>query len=163
MPVSYQDIRTNRQWRSATGLTKEQFFNLVPLFGSTYEELFGETLEEKQANTTSELAFKTYEDLLFFGLYSFKSGLTYDLLGLTFGLSNSNAYENQSVVIRVLESTLDDAGLLPSRSFINEKEFIAFLGEETTLLIDVTEQQVQRPENQESRKADYSGKKKDIP
>lgn len=160
MPVSYQDIRTKRQWRSATGLTRDQFFNLVPLFSSTYEELFGETLEEKQAATTSELAFKTYEDLLFFGLYSFKSGLTYDLLGLTFGLSNSNAYENQSVVIRVLEGTLANAGLLPVRSFNSEDELITFLGEETTLLIDVTEQRVQRPDNQTDQKADYSGKKK---
>jgi len=161
MPVNYKDIRTDRQWRAATGLNQEQFFKLVPLFKINYEELFDESIEDSQNNSTSQRAFKTYADLLFFGLYSFKSGLTYDLLGLTFGLSNSNAYQNQSIVIRVLENTLDELGLLPKRSFSNEDELKEFLKQETKLLIDATEQRVQRPENQEDQKNDYSGKKKD--
>lgn len=163
MAVSYKDIRTERQWRAATGLTEEQFFNLVPLFKSSYEYLFDESIEERQNNSTIESAFKTYADLLFFGLYSFKSGLTYDLLGLTFGLSNSNAYENQSIIIRVLEVTLENAGCMPRRSFSNEDELRDFLAKETILLIDATEQQVQRPDNEGDQKADYSGKKKHTP
>ena len=163
MPVNYKDIRTDRQWRAATGLSQEQFFKLVPLFKMTFEDLFDESLEDRQNNSTSQRALRTYADLLFFGLYSFKSGLTYDLLGLTFGLSNSNAYENQSVVIRVLEVTLDNAGFLPQRSFSNENELKDFLSKETKLLIDVTEHRVQRPENQDDQKDDYSGKKKHTP
>ena len=104
MAISYKDIRSDRQWSSATGLTKDQFFKLVPLFKFTYEYLFGESLTDRQNNSTQESVFQTYEDLLFFGLYSFKSGLTYDLLGLSFGLSNSNVYQNQSIVIRILRS-----------------------------------------------------------
>jgi len=163
MAVSYKDIRTERQWRAATGLKEEQFFKLVPLFKSAYESLFDESIEERQNNSSIESTFKTYADLLFFGLYSFKSGLTYDLLGLTFGLSNSNAYQNQSLIIRVLEVTLENAGCMPKRSFRNEEELKEFLSEETVLLIDATEQSVQRPDNEEAQKADYSGKKKRIP
>ncbi|MEO0687335.1 MAG: hypothetical protein AAFY76_20370 [Cyanobacteria bacterium J06649_11] len=159
MAVSYRDIRTDRQWKASTGLSKQQFFSFVPLFKKTYEALFDESLEDRQNMSTSESTFKTYADLLFFGLYSFKSGLTYDLLGLTFGLSNSNAYQNQSIVIRVLESTLDEAGYLPKRSFSNEDELKAFLSKETTLLIDATEQRVQRPDNEQEQRSDYSGKK----
>jgi len=162
MAVSYKDIRTERQWKAATGLSKEQFFNLVPLFKETFEDLFDESIEERQKNSTSQRAFKTYADLLFFGLYSFKSGLTYDLLGLTFGLSNSNAYENQSVAIRVLQVTLEKAGVMPRRAFSNEDELKEFLKNQTTLLIDATEQRVQRPDNEADQKSDYSGKKKRI-
>ena len=163
MAISYKDIRTDRQWRAATGLNEEQFFKLVPLFKSTYESLFDESLENRQNNSTIESTFKTYADLLFFGLYSFKSGLTYDLLGLTFGLSNSNAYQNQSMIIRVLEVTLEKAGCMPKRSFSNEDELKEFLSKETTLLIDATEQRVQRPDNEQDQKSDYSGKKKRTP
>jgi hypothetical protein len=69
---------------------------------------------------------------------SFKNGLTYDLFGLAFGLSNSNAYQNQSIIIRVLEVTLENAGCMLKRSFNNEKELKYFLSKETILLIDAT-------------------------
>ena len=162
MAISYQDIRTDRQWRAATGMSKDEFFRLVPLFEAAYESIFEETLGEQiEGNSTAKLT--TYPDLLFFGLYSFKSGLTYDLLGLSFGLSNSNAYEKQSLVIRVLEVTLDRAGCLPQRSFGHEDELKAFLRDHTTLLIDATEHRVQRPGNEQEQKKDYSGKKKHTP
>ncbi|MFT4665576.1 MAG: hypothetical protein ACI8YQ_003521 [Polaribacter sp.] len=48
MPVNYNDIRTDRQWRAATGLNQEQFFKLVPLFKSSYEKLFDESVEDSQ-------------------------------------------------------------------------------------------------------------------
>ena len=51
---------------------------------------------------------------------------------------------------------------MPKRSFSNEDELKAFLKSETTLLIDATEQRVQRPGNEEDQKSDYSGKKKPI-
>ena len=160
MAVSYKDIRTARQWKASTGMNEEQFFSLTEVFKKEYEHLFDESIEEQPLNSSSQRAFKTYADLLFFGLYSFKSGLTYDLLGLTFGLSNSNAYENQSVVIRVLENTLSRMNLFPNRFFSNEDELKEFLTKETRLLIDATDQYVQRPDNEGDQKKDYSGKKK---
>ena len=87
MAIKYQDIRNERQWKASTGLNEQQFLSLAKMFGEAYEQLFGITISERQNNSTSEATFKTYEDLLFFTLYSIKSGLTYDLLGLTFGLA----------------------------------------------------------------------------
>lgn len=162
MAISYKDIRNERQWKASTGLSETQFFRLVELFGQSYESIFGESLEARQNNSSSESTFKTYADLLFFGLYSFKSGLTYDLLAISFGLSGPNAYQNQSLVIRVLETTLDRAGCLPMRAFQSEEEFKAYLAQESTILIDVTEQRVQRPEDEQEQKSAYSGKKKGI-
>lgn len=161
MPISYQEIRTDRQWKAATGLSAEQFSKLLPLFKQTYESLFGEDLEADTASKNgSKAVFTSYGELLFFGLYSFKSGLSYDLLGLSFGLSSSNAYEKQSIVIRVLESSLEEAGYLPKRGFSSEEELKTFLAKETVVLLDATEQRVQRPAGKDEQKADYSGKKK---
>lgn len=163
MPINYKDITTSRVWKASTGLTEEQFHNLSNLFKSSFEKLFGETLEDKSNNGTTELTFKTYEDLLFFGLYSLKSGLTYDLLGLNFGLSSSNAYANQSLFLAVLEHSLQGADLMPKREFRTEDEFKQYLSKDTKILIDVTEQRVQRSGNEHIQKTDYSGKKKPIP
>lgn len=160
MAIKYQDIRNERQWRASTGLTKDQFLKLAKLFGRSYEELFSESLETRQNNSSSNSTFKTYEELLFFGLYSLKSGLTYDLLSLSFGLSTANAYKNQSVVIAILEETLEQKGLMPKRSFKSEKEFKDYLSNDSTILIDATEQPIQRSVNQEEQEKDYSGKKK---
>lgn len=160
MSLSYQTIRTERLWRSTTGLSESKFFELSSLFQEKYDSFFNETLEEKIKNSRSEVAFKSYEDLLFFGLYSLKSGLTYDILGFNFGLSSSNAYENLSVVLAVLERCLTDASCMPKRSFENELAFKNYLSNEMDLLIDVTEQRTQRTVNQSD---DYSGKKNAIP
>lgn len=163
MAISYQDIRNDRQWRASTGLNEAQFFKLVDLFGQSYESIFGESLEARREQSSQEARLNTYADLLFFGLYSIKSGLTYDLLGLTFDLSNSNVYQNQSLVLRVLETTLDQAGYLPSRGFESEESFKKALADEPKLLIDATEQRVNRASQSEEQKADYSGKKKRTP
>ena len=78
MAISYKEIRTERQWKASTGLSETQFNKLVQLFEEAYIELFDETLEERQSGSPSESTFKSYSELLFFGLYSVKSGLTYE-------------------------------------------------------------------------------------
>ncbi len=161
MAISYRDIRNERQWKSSTGLSENQFQRLAELFGQTYEDLFGQSLEARQNNSSTDSTFPSYADLLFFGLYSLKSGLTYDLLGLTFGLDGANAYKNQALFLRVLESTLEQHGHLPQRVYNTVEEFKAHLLEEEELLIDVTEQRRQRPTDEEDQREDYSGKKKD--
>lgn len=163
MALNYRDIKTKRLWKSSTGLSEEQFHILSSMFKETYESFFNETLEDKIAQSTSEVRFKTYEDLLFFGLYSLKTDLSYDLLGLSFSLSASNAYENQAVFLAVLEDVLCSNNCLPKRSFKNEKEFKEYISSKGKILIDVTEQRVQRSASQELQKLDYSGKKNAIP
>ena len=162
MSISLKSIRTERQWRASTGLTKEQFYKLVDLFSSAYEEIFGESLGEKSSDQESDVKFNTYEDLLFFGLYSIKSGLTYDLLGLSFDLSPSNVHAKQGMVLSVLQSALEQGGYMPKRIYNSNEEFIADWNNEGAIMVDGTEQRRQRPKNQILQKKDYSGKKKHI-
>lgn len=106
MAISYKEIRMKRQWKVSTGMSQEQFEQLVSLFREPYKEIFDESFEQRDENSTNVSVFTTYEDLLFYGLYSFKSGLSFDLLVLSFSVSSSTAYQYQSLVIRMLESTL---------------------------------------------------------
>ncbi|GAB1430750.1 hypothetical protein MASR2M18_15840 [Ignavibacteria bacterium] len=87
MKIGVSDLTTDRKWRSAIGLDKDEFFALLPLFGSTYEQIYGKSIELRQAdNPAANSAITKYEDLLFFTLFSLKSGLTCDILGLVIGI-----------------------------------------------------------------------------
>ena len=160
MAISYNDIRTQRQWRAATGLKEEQFKELVKLFAQTYEDFFETTLEEQIADRSDDPKFKTYEDILYFTLYSLKSGLTYDLLGLSFGLSRSEAFDKQASGVRLLQMTLQENDHLPRRTYHSFSEIETHLKDYDELLIDGSEQIRQRADNQQDQKDDYSGKKK---
>jgi len=163
MAISYKDIRNARQWRASTGLKKDQFLKLVGEFKITYEDLFGESIEERQSGTGNKSKLPSYEDLLFFILYSIKSGLTYDLLGLSFDIDKGTAYTTQAYGLQLLEETLQRTGDMPVRIFKDIDEYREMMKNQDTLLIDGTEQRRQRSGNQEEQKDDYSGKKKRTP
>lgn len=74
-------MKTERQWRSSTGLTKDKFEILLTFFQKSYENIYGKTIEERTSESPNNPTITNYSDLLFFTLFSLKSGLTYDLLG----------------------------------------------------------------------------------
>ena len=157
MPISYKDIRTERQWKASTGLSEAQFGKLVSLFEQAYIELFDETIDERHSGSPSDSTFKSYAELLFFGLYSVKSGLTYDLLALSFGLAPSNAYQMQSLSLQILQAALELGGYMPKRGYTTEEEFKQHWLVEAESMVDVTEQWRQRPGNQDKQRDAYSG------
>lgn len=163
MSISYKKIRDNRQWRSATGLTETQFKKLAAEFKITYEEFLGETILDRKNNSSIESRFNSYEEFLFFLLYSIKSGLTYDLLGLSFDLDRGNVFRNQTFGLRILEMTLQRLDFMPKRFFESLEDFKDQMAEHEQILLDASEQRRQRPQNQEDQKDDYSGKKNPIP
>ena len=163
MAISYQDIRTKRQWKAATGVRGKQFEHLTKLFGKSYEEIFGESIADRRENSSQEATFDSYADLLFFGLYSIKSGLTYALIGLSFNLSPSNAHANQATVLTILQAALERGGWMPVREYATDEEFIEDWREEAAMMVDATERKLQRPGNQADQKSAYSGKKKPTP
>ncbi|WP_420461254.1 hypothetical protein [Neolewinella sp.] len=150
MAISYTDVRDQRQWRAATGLTQAQFTTLVDNFAATYEDFLGETINQHQAGSsgTAPSTFTTYADLVFFLLYSIKSGLTYDLIGLSFGLDRANAFRNQTFGLRILQMTLQRSGHMPKRFYESLEEFHQQMEEHETILLDGTEQRRQRPGNE---------------
>lgn len=164
MAISYKDIRNERQWRAATGLTQSKFEELVENFKQTYEDFLDESINERQSSAASPAStFTTYHDLVFFLLYSIKSGLTYDLIALSFNLDRANAFRNQTFGLRILQMTLQQSGDMPKRFYENLDDFKQQMAEQETILLDATEQKRQRPGNEQDQKDDYSGKKKHTP
>lgn len=163
MKVHYKDLKNERQWKANAGVSQKQFEILVPFFTSHYKDYFGKSLQDRQNDGTTEACLKSPAELLFFLLFSLKTGLTFDVLGFVFGMDGSNAKRNQDVAVRVLRATLTGLGVMPKRDFQDVEEFEEYFKEHKVLILDGTEQRIQRPENQQVQKACYSGKKNVTP
>jgi hypothetical protein len=161
--LSYQQIRDERQWKSSTGMSESQFYQLAEQFGQTYEFFEGVNLEDTSQRLDTTLLLPTYRDCLFFVLFQLKNGLNYDNLGLLIGSDGSNARRNFEKYLLVLERTLERKKVMPRRNFKNLEEFKHYLGEEQEIILDASEQATQRPKKYEEQKDFYSGKKSDIP
>lgn len=160
MKISIEELKTERQWRSATGYDQERFEKLLVIFKAKYEELHQGSIEEVKAKSPMESVIKTIEELLFFTLFSLKSGLTYDVLGLVTGMNGSTAKRNQELGIKILKEALQEGGFAPRREFSSLEDFQSYFDDEETLIIDGTEQKTERPQDKGKRKQNYSGKKK---
>jgi hypothetical protein len=162
MKLKIIDLKTERQWRSNTGISKEKFYELLPEIGLTYTTVFGKSISERTSESPNSPSLTTYEDLLFFTLFSLKTGLTYDVLGFVSGMDGSNAKRNQSIGIELLNQTLFRLGHLPKRDFKDVEEFKTYFDSYKSITIDATENRIQRPKEKEEQKENYSGKKKHI-
>jgi Helix-turn-helix of DDE superfamily endonuclease len=160
MSVSYKTLKTEREWRANTGLRKSQFAQLLKYYQQSYESIYAEGLAERRASSTQESQFSTYEDQLFYTLFSLKTGLTYDVLGFIFGCSQNAAQVNQAFFLKILEMALIQMDLMPKREFTNVQDFAAYFESQKVLIVDGTEQSVQRPKDETLQKQHYSGKKK---
>lgn len=160
--LNYQSIRSERQWKSSTGLNEKQFHQLCKHFGETYEFFHGVSLTEKSARLETEFLLKTYEDCLFFVLFQLKNGLCYDNLGLLINTDGSNAQRNFEFHLNTLSLSLERQHVMPVRNFANLAEFREKIGSESEIIIDGVEHSTQRPQGYEKQKESYSGKKSDI-
>jgi len=163
MKLKISDLKTERQWRAATGFDQARIEQLLGLFTSSYLHLHGESVAERQVDLEVTPSLTSEAELLFFTLFSLKAGLTYDLLGLVCGMETANAKRNQELGLCVLEQALATAGCLPKREFKDAAEFAAYLKNEPTLIFDGTEQRTQRPSHDAAQKEHYSGKKSATP
>ena len=159
MALSYKDIRDERTWKATTGLSSSKFDQLTGHFQKAYEDFLGESIEHRHKGAKDEATFSTYADLLFFLLYSIKTGSTYDVIAFNFGMDRANAFRNQAFGMSILRMTLAQTGDLPKRVYESAQAFQKDMEEHETLLLDATEQRRQRPGNEADQKEDYSGKK----
>jgi hypothetical protein len=163
MKLKISDLKTDRQWRAATGLDQARFDKLLVLFTASYFSSYGQSVADRQAELEVTPSWTSEEELLFFTLFSLKAGLTSDLLGLVCGMDAATAKRNQELGLRLLEQSLATAGCLPKREFKNAAEFAEYLKNEKNLIFDGTEQRTQRPNDDAAQKENYSGKKSATP
>ena len=162
MKINRLELKTERQWRCATGFNQERFDKLLPYFERCYLETYGSHLNSRPVASGLNYCIQNEEELLLFTLFSLKSGLTYDLLGLVCGMDASNAKRNQQIGLDILDKTLKSLGHRPKRHFLDVEDFKAYFAGDKELIIDATEPSIQRPSDPEKQKQFYSGKKNPI-
>ena len=145
MKLQLSDLKTERQWRAATGYDQVRFEKLLVQFTASYRGLYGCPVATRQAGLGITPSLSSESELLYFTLFSLKSGLTYDLLGLVCGMDTANAKRNQTLGLEVLEHTLREANCLPKREFKDAEEFSNYLKNEKVLIFDGTEQSKRVP------------------
>jgi hypothetical protein len=159
----YQD---EREFRALTGVSREEFRRLLPVFTESYEALLWEAYDTNRANRQRQPGggqkgtFKTMDIKLFFILYYWKVYPTYDVLGDRFGVDGSKACTNVHKLWPVLERTLKKLGVMPIRSVAGVDELREAFQGVKELFIDATEREVVRPQDQETQQMMYSGKQK---
>jgi len=86
---------------------------------------------------------------------------TYEVLGFLFDLHKSNIGRNLEVILAVLRDALGDEIQWPDKRQ-RKRKMDAFMQDfpDVVAIVDATEQPTQRPQDQETQKAHYSGKKK---
>ena len=160
MKINIDDLKTERKWRASTGYNQKRFESLLRIFERKYQEVYQEKIESIKARSPMQSSIQNCEELLFFTLFSLKSGLTYDVLGLVTGMDGTTAKRNQEIGIQVLQAVFEETGDAPKREFKSLKEFQSHFAEDETLIIDGTEQLIERPKSLSWQKDSYSGKKK---
>ena len=105
---TYQQITSERQFKDATGHSKESFSRLLKDFEKTYVEKYGQSYEEYiEENVMESPKVKTLGEGLFFILFQLKNDLIWGSLGLVFGMAGSTAHNNFKVFSDLLELTLE--------------------------------------------------------
>lgn len=166
MGIDINIIQNERQFRALTGTSQQEFQQLLPVFTESYDELRQEAYEvnkatrQRQPGGGQKGKLKTMELKLFFILYYWKVYPTYDVLGFQFGLDRSKACTNVQALWPVLERTLKTLEVLPARAFSSVDELRAAFRDVQDLLIDATEREHCRPQDDEKQREKYSGKKK---
>jgi hypothetical protein len=89
MALSYREIRTDRQWKAATGPFRKKICKLVELFSGVMSHSMKQLLKRQVKKSVDDLKFKAYDNMLFFILCSLNGGLTYDVLALSWHIQIS--------------------------------------------------------------------------
>lgn len=140
---------------------------MLPVFTTSYQEIRQERFSQqenrqRQPGAGQKGKLPTMSAKLFFILSYWKVYPTYDVLGCQFGLDRSKACTNVQALWPVLKRTLTTLGVLPARTFSSVEELHAAWGEIHELVIDATERECVRPQDEQKQRDTYRGKKNAI-
>ena len=152
----------DREWKGTTGLDSTSFEQLVLYSTEAYKILHGRSFAEAMmANPKGKKArLQHLEDLIFYTLCILKSGITFDYVAFIYQFQQSSAHRQFTNGVDLLHYVLDVEGFLPLRSFDGVADFQKQMKHLNTIVIDATEQRIQRPQDYDEQRGNYSGKKK---
>ena len=155
--MQLNQLKSDRTWRAALGMSEAKFRQLAVLFEKAYHAEYEVDIQTKQQNLKRAFAFSKTEDLLFYVLFCQKNPTVHDVRALIFNLPTATADYNFEKGMTVLEKAL--AAFQPAQQFADLAEFLAYFRHHAHLTLDVTEIYVQRPKDKGRQKEIYSGKK----
>ena len=151
----FANVKSDRDFKSTTGLSKDEFDQLNRAFSAYYSP---NTLEGIPEGFGRETVFQQSDEALFFLLYHHKTAVTYDVLGLNFGISRAAAHTTVASLKPVLKQVLHQLEVLPKRVFQSQAEVDDYFLGVADLSIDATKMPTQRLGNQQEQAARYSKK-----
>lgn len=152
----FANAKTERVYKASTGLSISEFNELALDVASYYDPILPQDVIEPYGTASS---IEDAKELLFLVLYHHKTAVTYDVLGLSFGISNGVAFNYVQLGKQILKTVLTQKDCIPKRLFTNKAEFDAYFQDTAELRIDATECPTQRPVNQVDQEARYTSKK----
>jgi len=163
--LSYEKVKNHpKRLRACTSLDVDEFEQLLPHFERAWNTYVKETFirgQERQRKYGGgrKATLAKVEDKLFFILFYFKTYPLQEVMGLLFGLSQSQVNVWIHRLSMVLRMALGTAQHLPERDVANLEAVLAKC-DGLEFMIDGTERRIQRPSDSQDQKKYYSGKKK---
>lgn len=164
--LKYTKIQNKpRIFQSFTGLSLEEFEELLPMFEKAYDKYLDredsrrKTPRQRCRGGGRKSSIEAIEDKLLFILFYFKMYPIQEVLGFLFGMSQAQANIWIHRLTPVLNAALGYKKELPARKPCDMQRVLAECpGLE--FIIDATERPIQRPKDKDRKKTHYSGKKK---
>lgn len=166
---TYVVIKSKRQLSSYAGVDTETYrilySHLEKIEADKQSVLSSRTNRQRQYGAGCKERLATLDDKLLFILHYYKSYPTMDLLAIKYKMSRSSVWNYVHALSAKLHLILVELEVMPLREMPSIEEFKAFLEAHKThqLIIDVTERTIERPSDKVANRAQYSGKKNDIP
>lgn len=153
-------LRQDRLLRALTGLNRKAFEALLPTFSEVYTQYLLERPRQRAIGGGRKARLHQPEDKLFYILFYFKCYPTFDVAGLLFDIDRSQAHLWMHRLQPILEAALGEQMALPERKLDSVEAFIERFPGVKRVMMDGTERPIQRPQDPEKQKLNYSGKKR---
>ena len=110
--MNYPEITSNRQFKDATGFSREEFDCLLSEMEPTYYDQNGQSYPEYLEENVENLPkLRTLGQGLFFVLFYQKNALIWGCQGLVLGISPASAHERYHFFSELLERMLEKKSL----------------------------------------------------
>lgn len=143
-----------------TGLNRKAFDALLPSFTQVYEQSLLKQPRQRALGGGRKAQLRTCQDKLFYILFYFKGYPTFDLAGVLFDLDRAQAHHWMHRLQPILEQALGEKMALPERKLTSIEAFVERFAGVERVMIDGTERPMQRPQDAQAQKQNYSGKKR---
>jgi len=155
-------FKNNRLCKALTGLSIQEFKNLLPSFEEALkrERKLRKPERKRAVGAGQKGTLHTGEKKLVFILIYLKTYPTFDVLAFLTGRERSRACRWVHRLLPAVEHTLGRHAVLPKRQIRSPEEFFELFHEAKDVFIDGTERRVEKPKNRKKQNKLYSGKKK---